>query len=285
MKKLLTLYVFLIGSLSVYAQKENKDTLAGIRDTIKMKWGSSKIWILTEKKTLKRDSVRKQKHYKLKEFAHWAGFDVGICSLTTLDNKFKLPDDADTTHMNYFLNLNYGKSFYFSLNLLEKSFNLYQKYIILTTGLGMEWNGYNFRKNITLSRSASYISASNTTVAPDSIIYSKNKLKTTFIKIPLLLEFNTNNKNPNKSFHISGGIELGYKISSKTKQIYEINGLEYNVKRKGDYNLTDLKYSYILRVGYGNYFTAFFNYGVTPLFQYKKGPELFPITAGISFSL
>ncbi len=204
--------------------------------------------------------------------------------LSTIDNKLKLPGEEDSLQMNNFLDLNYSKSLYFSLNLFEKNIRLYKNYVNLVTGLGFEWNSYNFKKNIILDPNADYISASNTILAPSSATFSKNKLKVAYIKAPVLLEINTNSENPNKSFHISGGVEFAYKIGSKTKQVYEINGYEFNVKQHSDYHLADFKYSSTVRVGYGDYFTVFANYGLSQLFEKDKGPEVYPLTAGISLN-
>ena len=277
MKKIILLTISIISSLVGSAQtKEN--------DTTKIKWNTStRIWIFHEKPITKADTVKNEKpKFSKKEFVHWKGLDIGVSMLTTIDNKIKLSDELDTTNMNYFLNLNYSKSLFFSLNAIEKNFRLYKNYVNLVTGLGIEWNSYNFKKNITLDAKATYISASNITIVSDSIKYFKNKLNITYLKLPLLIELNTNSENPKKSFHVSGGFEFAYKIGSSTKQKYEVNGYDLKSKRRADYNLADFKYSSIVRVGYGNYFTLFANYGLSELFESNKGPLVFPLTAGIS---
>jgi len=269
----LTCPVFVGSEIEAFAQEKENDTL-------KIKWKGSKIWIFDDKDVAKKDSAKKDK----KDFAHWGGMDIGINMLTTVDNQLKLSDENDPTQMNTFLGLNYGKSWYFSLNLLEKKIRLYKNHAILITGLGFEWNNYNFKKPITLSPDAEYISASNTTTAPEGVTFSKNKLKAAYVKAPLLLEINTNSKDSDKSFHIAGGIEFAYKIGSKTKQAYEINGYEYEAKRKGEYHLADIKYCSTVRVGYGDYFTLFANYGLSQLFEKNKGPGVYPFTAGLSIT-
>lgn len=286
MKKQFTIIASLIfvALSGVEAFAQNKEN-----DTLKIKWKDSKIWIFDDKDVVKKDSAKEDK----KDFTHWGGIDFGICMLTTANNKLKLSDEQDTTDMNNFLELNYGKSMYFSLNLLEKNIRLYKNYVNVVTGLGFEWNSYNFKKNITLDADADFISASNTltnfsgkdtSIKHDDIKLSKNKLKIAYVKVPLLLELNTNSENPDKSFHIAAGIEFAYKLGSKTKQTYEINGYQFNVKRRDEYHLADIKYCSVVRVGYGNYFTLFANYGLSELFEKDKGPEVFPLTAGISFT-
>lgn len=277
MKKIFLLAVIALSSSKIFAQEHKDD------DTLKIKWKGSRIWIFDDKDLAKKDSIKTEKKKK-QDFTHWSGIDLGVCMLSTFDNKLKLPDEKDTTQLNNFLGLKYGKSWYLSLNLFKKNIHIYKNYVNIVTGLGVEWSRYDFKKNITLNPSAPYISASNTTIAPDSIHYSKNMLRVIYLKAPLLVELNSNTRDANKSFHISAGMEFAYKIGSKTKQSYELNGYEYNVKRRDDYHLADFKYSAVVRAGYGNYFTVFANYGLSQLFEKDKGPQVYPITAGISFT-
>lgn len=284
MKRIFLLTIAAVTALSVYAQ-ENKESNAG-NDTVKIKWNGSRIWIFPETPVVKNDTLKLVPKKPTKsDFVHWDGLDLGVSMLTTIDNKFKIAAEEDKDSVNYFLDLNYSKSFYISLNPIEKSFRLYKNYVMLATGLGIEWNGYNFKKNITLSPDAPTISTSTSTIYPDSIKYSKNKLKVTYLKMPLILQLNSNTENPKRSFHISGGIEVAYKIGARTKQKYEINGYEFKTNRRDDYHLADFKYASVFRIGYGENFTLFANYGLSELFEGNKGSDdmdLFPLTAGIS---
>jgi hypothetical protein len=168
--------------------------------------------------------------------------------------------------------------------VIEKNFRLYNNYANLVTGLGVEWDSYNFRKNIILNPDSNTTSA--LTVKLDNspnINYIKNQLKVAYIKVPLLLELNTNNSDAGKSFHIAGGMEFGYKISSWTKRKYETDGYTVKVKRKDDYNLNNFKYGIVIRAGYGK-FTVFADYILSPLFDKNKGPEkaIYSSSAGIA---
>lgn len=293
MKKIILTALTAAFTLGAYAQSnesqkpdEGKKESNTAKDTLKIKWKGSRIWIFDEEIVVMGDTTPKKPHVPQKqEFVHWGGLDLGVSMLTTIDNKFKLPVTEDTAFMNNFLDLNYSKSLFVSFNPIEKNFRLYKNYLILATGLGIEWNSYNFKKNITLSPDAPTISTATSTIYPDSIKFSKNKLKVTYLKMPLLLQFNTNAQNPKRSFHIAGGIEAAYKIGSKTKQKYEINGYEVKSNRRDDYHLADFKYSSVVRIGYGDNFTLFVNYGLSELFEGNKSSDdmdLFPLTAGIS---
>ena len=100
MKKIFLLAVIALSSAKLFAQEQHKED-----DTLKIKWKNSRIWIFdaeaSSKDTTKNDKKKKQ------DFTHWGGIDLGLCMLTTAKNELKLPEENDTTKMNYFLDLNY----------------------------------------------------------------------------------------------------------------------------------------------------------------------------------
>jgi hypothetical protein len=277
MKKIILLAIIALASVKIFAQEHKND------DTLKIKWKGSRIWIFDDKAIVRKDSIKKEK--KRGDFTHWGGFDFGICALTTDKNQFRVaaPDAYNT---NYLLDLKYNRSWYFSLNPLEKSIHLYKNYVNLIIGLGIEWDSYNFRTNIRLNPDSNTTNSTNIKMdTAANVKYIKNQLKATYIKIPLLIELNTNSSNANKSFHLAAGMEFGYKIDSWTKQKYEAGGTTYKAKLHDDYNLSAFKYGIVVRAGYGS-FTVFANYSLSPLFDKNKGPELqlYPISAGIAIS-
>lgn len=278
MKKVLLLTIVLLASIKIFAQQHKEP------DTLRFKWKESRIWIFDDK-SLAKDSIKKQERKK-GDFTHWGGFDMGICALTTATNQFQIPSNNDAYNLNYFLDLKYNRSWYFSLNPIEKSVHIYKNYVNLITGLGIEWDSYNFRSNIMLNPDSAHTNA--TTIKIDTasnVKYIKNQLKATYVKIPLLVEFNTNNSDAHKSFHVAAGMELGYRIDSWTKRKYEIDGSTYKAKLHDDFNLNSFKYGIVVRAGYGG-FTVFANYSLSPLFTVSKGPEqpLYPLSTGITFT-
>jgi hypothetical protein len=123
------------------------------------------------------------------------------------------------------------------------------------------------------------ISATN-----DSIDFTKNKLKSTWVKAPLMLEFNTS-KDEDKSFHIGVGAEFGYNIfRNRQKQEFMMFGDEQKRKTKDDYNLNPFRCSLVARVGFGKY-TVFANYGLSEVFKSGQGPKVYPFSAGINIHL
>jgi len=241
-------------------------------DTTKIKLGNKKYMIIDDdeknsKKYSKKDSI---KNYN-KQFENWSGWELGVNGLMNYDNTIDMASNAQ------FLELNYSKSYQFGLNLGQKNFHIYKNYINIVTGIGFDFNHYEFKNSGTLNPNADYLSAST-----DSISYKKNRLNVSYLKAPLMLEINTS-KNPKKNFHIAGGIEFAYKIHSVLKQKYEIDNVKHKTKTRDDFNIEPFRYSAVARIGYNN-ITVFANYGLNRLFQKNKGPQVYPFTLGVTFS-
>jgi hypothetical protein len=202
-------------------------------------------------------------------FKHWMGIGLLMNGYTDKNLSTSLDSTAN------YLDVNYGKSIGWDLNLIEHDFHLVKNYLNLCTGIGFQFNRYNFKNRITLDPDSSYVTAST---AP-TINYSKNVLKVSYVNIPLFLEVNTS-KSPSKSFHIGAGAIAGIKLGSKTKQHFEIDGNNHSINRKDDYNLNPFKLQAMASIGY-SWFTLYGTYNLTPLFEKGKGPELYPFTVGL----
>jgi hypothetical protein len=204
------------------------------------------------------------------DFHHWSGFGIGVNGWLS-NGSVSMPKSQE------YMRLNYGKSLSFQLNPFEKDIHLYKNYINLVIGLGFEWHQYEFSNKTTLNPDSSYtygvIDSTNT------FSYQKNRFKSTFINVPLLLEFNTN-KDPEKAFHLALGVIGGYKLGSRTRQIVEQNNKEIKFIKKDDYNLNPFRVNAHASVGYRGV-TLFADYALTTLFENGKGPELYPFTIGV----
>jgi len=246
-------------------------------DTTKFKLGNKKYIIIGESdekfdhknKITKKDSIRKYN----KDFEHWNGIEIGVNGLMDYKNNINLPAGAS------FLELDYAKSLQLGLNIFEKDFHIYKNYVNIVTGLGFDFNHYAFQNNITLNGDTTYLSA----ITDSTIDYKKNKLNITYIKIPLMLEFNTS-KNPNKNLHIAVGAEFAYRIHAVTKQKYDANDKHIKIRQRDDFNLEPFRYSAVARIGY-NDVTIFANYGLNRLFKKDKGPQVYPFTIGVTVSM
>lgn len=229
--------------------------------------------ILGDSDTSKHSRYWDNKNYKFhweNDFHNWAGIELNLNGLMGSNGSTSLPASSD------YMSINYGvKSLSWNLNLAQKNFHIYKNYVNFVTGIGFGFNSYQFKNPIRLNADSSYTSYT----LDSAITFDKNKLKTSYVQVPLMLEFNTG-KNPDKSFHIGFGVIGGYKLGSKTKRVYEINGYEIEENRKDDYNINPFKLDATVRIGYGA-FTLFGTYGLTPLFEANKGPVLNAFTAGV----
>ena len=245
-------------------------------DTTKLKFGKKKYVIINDGNDDDEDDDVISRQDSINDwnegFKLWNGVEFG------LNNIFDFKNTTDAPTGSTFLELNTGKSWQFGLNLFEKDFHLYKNYINFVTGLGFDFNHYAFKNNVTLDPNATFLTAST-----DLTDYSKNTLNVSYVKAPLMLEFNTGKK-ASHNFHIALGAQFEYRIHNVLKQEYEIDGKHYKTKVRNDFNLAPFLYSATARIGYNNV-TLFANYGLNGLFRKDQGPQVFPVSAGISFTL
>ncbi len=201
----------------------------------------------------------------------WPGIELGINGYTDADNSTTLPEGLK------YMGLNYGKSISLSLNFFAVKKKFFDRHLFLYTGLGLAWNNYRFSNNITLNPNSSSVLANY-----DSISYSKNKLTASYLVAPAMVEIFFGNRRYN-SFHISGGMMLGYKLGSHTKQKYESDGKTVKTKVYDDFNLNPFRASVRVSAGYGRV-SIFAEQALTTMFQKNKGPVLYPFTVGIGVS-
>jgi len=110
--------------------------------------------------------------------------------------------------------------------------------------------------------------------------YKRNKISFSYIDIPLEFRYRTKTE-----FRASLGFKFGFLVNSHTKYIgddYIFNtNDQIQVKFKNVPNITKVRYGFSARFGW-----KFINitgfYSLSGLFQDGKGPDLYPISVGIS---
>ncbi|UKJ06891.1 porin family protein [Solitalea lacus] len=212
------------------------------------------------------EDTEKHKDKSPFRFTFLGGVDWGFTNW--LDNGSFTPTDEN-------LELKTNKSSNFTLNLFSGSLNIYKKKWKLNTALGIDWQNYRFKNDITpLPNQPEF------TYTQSNVQLSKNKIMSKYIVMPVMIHFQPKSSNRNKGFFIEGGMDFGYLLSGKTKQISEEYG---KVKVEDDFNFKPFRYGVIGRIGY-DYASLYCKYYFNDVFAPNQGPELNNISFGISLS-
>ncbi len=291
MNKWNTLLAALLFAVPVFAQEEvetgseegAEETVvfeeegSGEPDTTRMNVGSREIIIITkdegdsEEFDLDFDEEHEEPGRPRSE-AHWAGLDFGVTML--MNENFEYNNFAN----NPYWNNDAARSQVWNLNIMEHKFNFGTPYVGLTTGLGFSFTSVALRNNYLIQSTADSVFAVTDTINT----FTKNKMKSTYLTVPLLLEFNTN-ADSDRSFYLATGVVGGVRLTSRLKRNGEVAGTEFEERIKADYNLNSFKLDATARLGYGSW-GVFANYSLLPLFDKGATVDVYPLTFGLSLN-
>ncbi len=263
MKTKALILLSVLVSTTAFAQAENNDTT-------RVRVGNTKFTITSEADT----SVIKEEKKDKKASAYWTGVGVGVNLLTQLDGDMTLPKKYRQWENEPIRSLTWNLNFVDGFIPLAKD----KHSVGLVTGAGFTYKSFSFSEN-----NQDMFSNKDTTYLADNVdgrTYTKRKFRIAYLSVPALISFNTS-KDKKKNFHISTGVIGNLRIGSLYKQKYQDNGQEKKTRNRDDFNLNPVSFDFTVRAGYQG-LTFFFNYGLTPLFKTGTGPELIPITFGIS---
>lgn len=264
--------VLLLSSGFTFAQVEEEETKSP--DTTRVNLKRVEILIIEKLDSIESNALGEENPEETKPDraeAHWAGLDFGFSMLM---NQQFAPEFTN----NPYWETDAARSQVWNLNLLEHKFRLYKDYIGITTGLGFSFTSAAFTDNYLLLNNADTLFAEMDT----TLVYSKNKLKASYLTVPLLLEFCTN-ADANKSFYLATGVVGGVRIASKIKRAGEFDGKDFTQTVKGIYGLNPFKLDATVRMGFSS-FGAFASYSLLPLFDTGKTVEVYPLTFGLSMN-
>ncbi len=218
------------------------------------------------------DGVRFEKHNKRPKFnGHWAGFELGVNGLLNKDMVIDYPTNYP------FMDLNYAKSIAVNINFFEQNISLIGQQLGLVTGMGLSWNNYRFSDNNVVLTHNGEFNGGYETVTTRS--YEKSKLVVTYLRVPLMLEYQTNSKMKANSFHLSGGVVGGVRIGSHSKIKYDGN----KSKDRNDFYINPFKVDAIAQIGWG-VINLYGTYSLTEMFRNNKGPVAYPFEIGITLA-
>jgi hypothetical protein len=261
---------------------ERSDTLQTLKDTTRVKIGKKEVSIIEVEdqteirvKTIPESNVSsdmKTRMGKVRKFrGHWSGFEFGFNNYLNTDYSTSL--DASMEYME----LRASKSFNVNINFLQYNLRIAGDNFGLVTGMGLEFNDYKFLNENTIERNGGAIQSVDLT----ALNLQKSKLSTTYLTVPLLVEFQTPHISRNKRVYFSTGVIGGVRLASHIKYVHFENGKKRKEKLKDDFYLSPFRYGGTFRVGYRQ-LNLFANYYFTPLFEKNKGPELYPFSVGLS---
>jgi hypothetical protein len=288
MRQIALLSTLVIFTLSAGAQVPETTTEPRV-DSTKIKIGNSKFIIVSEGEekadttiAWTEEDLREERATNRQRLTYWSGVDVGFSMLRTADGGTTMRGDND------WLDLDYSRSLIWRFNIIEEKINLIARegkpILGLVVGAGFTYASYGLSKNTRV--------VSNTNAFPDTTFgfadtslaysYSKNKMRMSYIQVPLLLEVNTST-DPDRNFHIAAGAIVGWNMGTVIKHKYDVEGRTHKDRTKGDFNTQPFTLDLTARMGYRN-FGVWASYSLTPLFEDGRGPEVYPMSFGVSFT-
>lgn len=221
-------------------------------------------------------------------FCYWAGLEIGINSFVTTDGR--IGDGPESGP----LQLNNARSRYFAINFWERKIEFGTNHVGLFTGMGIEFDSYKLSENNTLL----FNGDSTYTVAMESPDLRKNKLRQIGLRVPLMLEFNTNRArlplnagsleaepgwsfSRKHNFHLAAGVVGSWLFDTMYKQKYSEGGHVVKQRSKDDYNLLPYRLAARAQIGYGP-LNLFAEYALTPMFEEGTAPDLRALNVGIT---
>lgn len=291
MKRILLFAFILSLSLNLYAQDKadtidvwlGKRLVRIVKDgetTIKMQKADDGDWEDLEEEFLSefedgddRTTVHSREG-RLFFDGNWAGFELGLNNYVDKDFSFS------RTGADEFMDLNTGKSWNVNINVADFGLNIYKGRVGILSGIGFEFFDYKFDDNsMTLAKENGVVVPDYTTYQDISLM--KTKITMSYLTVPLLLEWQI--PVGSNDIILNGGVVGGMKLGSHTKVVYKESGNRQKDKVRDDFNLSPFRYGFTARVGYNDW-KLYATYYAVPLFEEDKGPELFPVAAGISLS-
>ena len=285
MKKNWLSVVLLLSAISLHAQKDSTakqlDTLqiggfTIVRDGESAKHSTSSsntnynvIWTNRSAKKNKTTST------------NWLIFDLGFANYRDLTNYsyaqagsyLKIMRPGDPAVNEGTTTLNTGKSSNVNIWLFMQRVSLSKNVLNLKYGLGLEM--YNFRYDSRISfRNAPAPMAFN-----DSISFTKNKLYSGYVTVPLMININTK-PNSHRGLIMSVGMSAGYLLASRNKQVSGDRGKQ---KYRGDLALEPWRLAAIGEIGLGPV-RLYGSYSINQLQKTYTRMEQYPYTIGIRFS-
>ena len=208
---------------------------------------------------------------------NWFSFDLGYANYR--DESPQMAYLAIYPPSKYWVNsgslkLDNRKASNFNIWIVQQKLNLYQHKINLKYGVGFEMFNFRFEQPV------SFRNEPGKTLYMDDVNFTKNKLFTKYLTLPVQLNFQPNPYS-RKGFYASIGLSAGYLVDSRNKQISAERGKQ---KYDGTFELNNLRFATIGELGIGG-IRLYGSYGSINLFDKNQSHfSLFPYAIGLRFS-
>ena len=195
-------------------------------------------------------------------------FDIGFSKL--IDN-----GQFDLSPTNDFLDYRAGKTSNVSFDVVQFGYRVNSNFKVYVAG-GFDWTHIRLKKDITMEKNMPQLSYTN-----DAVKYSKNRFSSSYLHVPLNLEFRTGENDKGKRFYFVIGPEVGFLLNGKVKQVSDLYG---KVKVKDDYNFAPFRYGGTVRIGW-NSLAVFAKYYESDMFASTPQKGLKNMAFGLTFGL
>ncbi len=214
---------------------------------------------------------------------NWSGLLIDLGTSNFLENN-QFPDKAGAAFA-----VRPVGSWYVGLNAVNTSRILGPLYLEL--GAGVSWHNFKFKDHsVTLVRDGEEVQFISN---PEPFAYEMSKLTATHINVSAVpvLYFGRRGRNQceflggsgyGKGLRVGAGVFAGYRIDAYTRQNFRVNGEKNKEINKDDFFINNIRYGVRLQAGIGR-MDFFLNYDVSEMFYEGRGPQLNPITLGVTF--
>lgn len=257
-----------VGDDGLEVKGQNED--GSYTDTTRIELKNSYITIVSKSESDQEDDDDDDWSKPKYKLTWWNGIDLGVNGILNEDYGSNLSDDP----LSGMLEPKLGSSRYIALNMVQVKGRIVKDYVGIVSGLTIQSYNWKFSGSNELNLN------SDTMITPtvDKNV-SKNKLRATYIGIPVLLEFNTS-LDPKKAFHITAGVVGKVRIGNMYKQKFSLDGNDNKASLKGDLGLNRWAADATLRVGYRK-LTFFGQVGLLPLFDNNGTDDVYPFAVGL----
>jgi len=226
----------------------------------------------THIRTSREPKECKEKHGKKKFPGTWGGVELGA-NMFHLENYSMYEYDPSLAG---FFDINTPKSINVNLNFAEFSFSNKQNNFALVTGMGVSFMDYRFDSDMSIKKNEDTGIIIPVELSDDA---EKSKLAVSYLTVPMILQVATPLKMKLTPLILGAGIIGGLNIGSHTKIKYP----DAKAKERRSFQINPLKYDFTGRIGMGP-ISLYANLGMTSLFKARKGPDIRPLTVGVTFN-